>query len=50
MRGVTLEGKFEFALLWGDEASGAGQVNRDNRKVRTCEVGRRDGGETGSEI
>lgn len=39
--GVTLEGKFELALLWGDEASSARQVNGDNRRVRTCEVGRR---------
>lgn len=39
--GVTLEGKFEFALLWRNEASSAGQVNRDDRRVRTCEEGGR---------
>lgn len=38
--GVTLEGKFEFALLWGDEASSAGQVNGDHGRVWTCEVRR----------
>lgn len=37
---VTLERKLKLALLWGDEASGPRQVNRNNRGVLTC---RREG-------
>lgn len=47
---VTLEGKLEFALLWGDEASSTRQVNRYKRGDRTCKVGERDGEETENEI
>lgn len=32
---VTLERKLKLALLWGDEASGPRQVNRNNRGVLT---------------